>query len=298
MPATTKPAKWAACPILDRFDADSDDPENQLDFSPKAWFSDKRSALAWAESHKQPPHHVLPILKSRTPGPQCSLRFRDFLPADQIGTPDEDTVRRAKMMYPLGDWGPRLQYAATWPVLTYLGGKWPIHEILAQARNRPHHSVGGPHVADPYRWLWRWAEELEDKFFKVAGPVTAQDIHDFWGSFQTQLYLKRFTIELRKSCGPAASGARFKLLENLARYVDDAQIQGVPGQSEEVERGHIRSEFLNGFGVSDLGLSERQGAPSYKTIRRYRSGVKSNQDLSVRQRLAEILNCPLSEVPE
>jgi hypothetical protein len=71
---------------------------------------------------------------------------------------------------------------------------------------------------------------------------------------------------------------------------------------QETRRGKTRSEWLNlrrakKKWTSDLDIQEN-GGPTYNTIRRYRSGAKSTRDPYVRQKLAEALDCEISDVPE
>ena len=68
------------------------------------------------------------------------------------------------------------------------------------------------------------------------------------------------------------------------------------------DRGEGRSKWFDAVlinkGWSSALDVEKHGGPTYNTIRRYLSGVKSTQDRAVRLRLAKAFGCSLDEVPE
>lgn len=72
---------------------------------------------------------------------------------------------------------------------------------------------------------------------------------------------------------------------------------------EDAARAQRRSEWLDARliekeWVSDLDI-QKNGGPAYNTIHyRYRSGILSNQDRSVRLGLSKLFKCALTDVPE
>ena len=82
----------------------------------------------------------------------------------------------------------------------------------------------------------------------------------------------------------------------------DPPIVVAPPDDNEAKRGKARSNWLDQK-MHDKGWTagtalKGNGGPSYNTIRRYRSGKKSNQDRSVRSQLSKALRCSIEEVPE
>jgi hypothetical protein len=72
---------------------------------------------------------------------------------------------------------------------------------------------------------------------------------------------------------------------------------------EQAARARTRSAWLNQrlaqhpVWSSDVDIGSH-GGPSYNTIRRYRRGIPSTRDLSVRKGIATAFQCEVSEVPE
>jgi hypothetical protein len=75
----------------------------------------------------------------------------------------------------------------------------------------------------------------------------------------------------------------------------------VSADPSDADRGKKRSEWLDEKRgkkrwTSDLDI-QNNGGPTYNTIQRYRSGVRSTRDAAVRLKLADAFDCTLEEVP-
>jgi hypothetical protein len=150
--------------------------------------------------------------------------------------------------------------------------------------------VGFPNVASRLR-------AIEEGTYQPKSPIwyALPYLNDWWLVRQLRLAAKE---------SPEAYAA-------LLRYFLDCFLGAAPpdgvivesGDPEQRERSQVRSAWLNQKiaeqqeWTSDKNI-ERADGPTYNTIRRYRGGVKSTRDLSVRRDLAKAFRCKLKDVPE
>ena len=106
----------------------------------------------------------------------------------------------------------------------------------------------------------------------------------------------------------ADDGGASRAFPQQQAHAEKSQRQGVDTangsglNAEDLERGRIRTAWLDARLVSkewtsDLDIHNNSG-PTYDTIQRYRSGLKSTRDRYVRQLLSKAFVCNVSEVPE
>jgi len=109
--------------------------------------------------------------------------------------------------------------------------------------------------------------------------------------------LKWYCQRLRALC-------RFELADGKTSKLGKKRLKAVAkGNVNPTNRKGRRSAWLkkqlagHASWTSDLDI-EQAGGPSYNTIQRYRSGLKSTRDVYVRRLFAKVFKCDITHVPE
>jgi hypothetical protein len=113
------------------------------------------------------------------------------------------------------------------------------------------------------------------------------------------VFLPPDVIAIREELRQVLEGQRARSVPNNGRNAA-SQPKGrrvVDTPEAIAQRGEIRSRWLDNQISVKVWSESNIKRPTYKTLMRFRSGILSNRDLSVRSDLANTFGCKLDEVP-
>jgi hypothetical protein len=181
--------------------------------------------------------------------------------------------------------------------------------------------AGGPKSVEESAAKPAKGDEDEDLYDRVLRPVVEKALSYLvgkWGSLARGEELKRLGRGAQpegESRKPTETDAVPSIMDNVLGKISNARPKNhevldpkleprVNGRDEEkAERAKIRSAWLDHMlaqhkkWTSDTDIADN-GGPTYNTIQRYRSGVRSTRARYVCRRIADAFKCEITEVPE